>query len=420
MRSITLTRVSNKPGAVQGVLDAMNRPFKILYLDHEGGWGGASRSLYYLVKGLDRSRFEPLVWHRKEGPIEKSYDSVNIRAERSPDIVSILPLKNKNWKNILVTMPRFRHLPGLLLRMKRESPDLIHYNYEGLLPVAFLFKRICKVPAVMHIRHRFPECGPASWAARQIARTVDHLIFITENERDKFTELGVDLKKVSHSVVYNRVDEEFRPKGKKRSMGRAVVLLFLGNISSTKGIDRLVDIAAVLQKRKVPFKTVVCGKPDRQKKLLVFRNRYHENIRSRIQALGLSGNVDFVGHVADPREKLAEADILIRPSRRNDPWGRDVIEALSMGVPVIATGSSECFIKDGENGCLVPEYSADAFAEKIRLLAENPDLLESMSRSALAIAERLFHGGDSVQAVESVYTRLLTRTPPRVPHDAWR
>lgn len=101
----------------------MNRPFKILYLDHEGGWGGASRSLYYLVKGLDRSRFEPVVWHRKEGPIEKSYDSVNIRAERSPDIVSILPLPNKNWKNILVTMPRLRHLPGLLLRMKRESPD---------------------------------------------------------------------------------------------------------------------------------------------------------------------------------------------------------------------------------------------------------------------------------------------------------
>ena len=389
----------------------MNRPFKILYLDHEGGWGGASRSLYYLVKGLDRSRFEPVVWHRKEGPIEEAYDSVNIRAERSPDIVSILPLKNKNWKNILVTMPRFRHLPGLLLRMKRESPDLIHYNYEGLLPVAFLFKWICKTPAVMHIRHHFPECGPASWAARIIARSAEHLFFITENERDKFTELGVDLEKVSHSVVYNGVDEKFRPIGKERPMGRAVVMLFLGNLSSRKGIDRLVDIAAVLQDRKIPFKMLVCGKLDRQKKCLVFRNRYYENIRSQIQSLGLTGNIDFLGYVADPREKLAEADILIRPSRRNDPWGRDVIEALSMGVPVIATGSSECFIKDGGNGFLVADYSADAFAEKIRLLAENLHLLKKMSRCALESAERLFHGGDTIKAVESVYTRLLTRTP---------
>ena len=153
---------------------------------------------------------------------------------------------------------------------------------------------------------------------------------------------------------------------------------FLGNLSSRKGIDRLVDIAAVLQDRKIPFKMLVCGKLDRQKKCLVFRNRYYENIRSQIQSLGLTGNIDFLGYVADPREKLAEADILIRPSRRNDPWGRDVIEALSMGVPVIATGSSECFIKDGGNGFLVADYSADAFAEKIRLLAENLHLLKTL------------------------------------------
>ena len=95
----------------------MNRPFKILYLDHEGGWGGASRSLYYLVKGLDRSRFEPVVWHRKEGPIEEAYHSVNIRAERSPDIVSILPLKNKNWKNILV------HNAQVSASSRSSSPD---------------------------------------------------------------------------------------------------------------------------------------------------------------------------------------------------------------------------------------------------------------------------------------------------------
>ena len=389
----------------------MNRPFKILYLDHEGGWGGASRSLYYLVKGLDRSRFEPVVWHRKEGPIEKSYDSVNIRAERSPDIVSILPLPNKNWKNILVTMPRLRHLPGLLLRMKRESPDLIHYNYDGLLPVAFLFRRICRVPTVMHVRHRFPVCGIAAWVARWITRNSDHLFFITENERNRFGELGVDLREVPHSVVYNLVDNEFRPMREKRPMGQALVILYLGNISAIKGADRLVDIGAALQKRKIPFRMIVCGKPDQLKKLLVFRNPYFEDIQSRVRALGLSESIHFIGHVADPRDKLEEADVLVRPSIKNDPWGRDVIEALSMGVPVIATGSSECFIKDNENGFLLPEYSADAFAEKIRLLAENPHLLKKMLQCALESAERLFHGGDTIKAVESVYTRLLTRTP---------
>jgi glycosyltransferase involved in cell wall biosynthesis len=389
----------------------MQEPSKILYLDQEGGWGGSSRSLYYLVKGLDTSRYEPVVWHRKEGPIGKWYSAEKIRAEKNPKIVSIIPLINKNWRNILVTMPRFRHLPALLLQMKRESPDLIHYNYEGLLLVAFLFKRISKVPTVMHVRHRFPVCGIAAWVARRIAKNSDHLFFITENERNRFGELGVDLREVSHSVVYNLVDDEFRPTREKRPKGQALVILFLGNISSTKGANRLVDIGAALQKRKIPFRMIVCGKPNRLKKYLVFRNLYFEDIQSRVRSLGLSESIDFVGHVADPRDKLEEADVLIRPSVRNDPWGRDVIEALAMGVPVIATGNSECFIKDGGNGFLVADYSADAFAEKIRLLAENPHLLMKMSLCALESAERLFHGGDSVKTVESVYTRLLTRTP---------
>lgn len=263
----------------------------------------------------------------------------------------------------------------------------------------------------MHVRHRFPVCGIAAWVARWITRNSDHLFFITENERNRFGELGVDLREVPHSVVYNLVDNEFRPMREKRPMGQALVILYLGNISAIKGADRLVDIGAALQKRKIPFRMIVCGKPDQLKKLLVFRNPYFEDIQSRVRALDLSESIHFIGHVADPRDKLEEADVLVRPSIKNDPWGRDVIEALSMGVPVIATGSSECFIKDNENGFLLPEYSADAFAEKIRLLAENPHLLKKMSQCALESAERLFHGGDTIKAVESVYTRLLTRTP---------
>ena len=283
--------------------------------------------------------------------------------------------------------------------MKRESPDLIHYNYEGLLPVAFLFKWICKTPAVMHIRHHFPECGPASWAARIIARSAEHLFFYTENERDKFTELGVDLGKgVSFGCIqWGGREVQADRKGETDGPGGCDAILGQPFLKK-RNRSAWSDIAAVLQDRKIRFKNVSLCKLDRQKKCLVFRNRYYENIRSQIQSLGLTGNIDFLGYVADPREKLAEADILIRPSRRNDPWGRDVIEALSMGVPVIATGSSECFIKDGGNGFLVADYSADAFAEKIRLLAENLHLLKKMSRCALESAERLFHGGDTIQS----------------------
>jgi len=41
---------------------------RVLYLDKEGGFGGSSRSLYFLIKNLDRRRVEAQVVLRERGP----------------------------------------------------------------------------------------------------------------------------------------------------------------------------------------------------------------------------------------------------------------------------------------------------------------------------------------------------------------
>ena len=52
--------------------------YKILCIDHEGGYGGSSRSLYYLLKSLDKNLFEIEVWCGKAGPIQSIYKDHNI------------------------------------------------------------------------------------------------------------------------------------------------------------------------------------------------------------------------------------------------------------------------------------------------------------------------------------------------------
>ena len=56
-----------------------------LHVDIEGGRGGSSRSLYQLLSRLDRSRFEPFVAHRQQGPLEEWYRLQNIRTVHIPD-----------------------------------------------------------------------------------------------------------------------------------------------------------------------------------------------------------------------------------------------------------------------------------------------------------------------------------------------
>ena len=61
----------------------------------------------------------------------------------------------------------------------------------------------------------------------------------------------------------------------------------------------------------------------------------------KIKLLGLEKTVKIKGQTKNPKEVLLNADILIRPSRRNDNWGRDIIEAMSTAKFIISTGNDK-------------------------------------------------------------------------------
>ena len=64
-----------------------------------------------------------------------------------------------------------------------------------------------------------------------------------------------------------------------------------------------------------------------------------------------------MGHVSNPEIYLSKSYLQIRLARTNDPYGRDIIEALTMGVPSLATGTYEGIIKNNFNGYLLPRCS---------------------------------------------------------------
>ena len=87
-------------------------------------------------------------------------------------------------------------------------------------------------------------------------------------------------------------------------------------------------------------------------------------LKDYFETLGLRRFFLFLDYVSDVEPVLEGCDILIRPSRGNDPWGRDVIEAMAHGKPVIATGSYDRFVEDGINGYFFSEYDSQAIAKE--------------------------------------------------------
>lgn len=100
----------------------------------------------------------------------------------------------------------------------------------------------------------------------------------------------------------------------------------------------------------------------------------------------LSKNLELLGPV--PRTQIEEiyrwADVLVLPSV-SDTFGIVMLEAMSHGVPVIATPNTggPDVIRDGVDGYIVPIRDPEAIAAKLDFLATHPDTLSEMSRSAI-------------------------------------
>jgi glycogen(starch) synthase len=90
------------------------------------------------------------------------------------------------------------------------------------------------------------------------------------------------------------------------------------------------------------------------------------------------------------REVYAAADVLVFPSRWEEPFGLVPLEAMTQGTPVVATrrgGSSE-YLVDGVNCLEVPPDSPEAIAAAVQRLSDSPELRATLVAGGLETAAR--------------------------------
>lgn len=382
---------------------AAGAPLRTLHVDIEGGWGGSSRSLYELIRRFDRDRIAPLVAHRESGPVEARYAAIGVPTARVPEIGSYVPRARKALRNLVASVPRLRRLDAAAEALaglaRAHRADLVHLNYEGLFLLAGKLKRRTGLPMAIHCRAHLPESLWGRWVARTVAREADHVFFISPQEKARFEALVGD-SAVPREVVWNIAPPLVAPNA-KHAVPEAI---YLGSIDPEKGTDRLIDIAAALESAAAPpLLIAVYGRARAQP-------RYLESLRRRVAAARLDDRIAFRGHTAEPEQVLAGAFALIRPSRTNDPWGRDVIEATSFGVPVLATGSFDGVVEPGVTGYLFDPFDAEAMAARLMDLLAQPELRARMSAAARQKGARQFSGDRQVEAVTAAFMSLVSRS----------
>lgn len=122
-----------------------------------------------------------------------------------------------------------------------------------------------------------------------------------------------------------------------------------------------------------------------------------EVIEARVRALGLEAQVLLAGNVIPVHALYPLADLVVMPSL-SEPLGMSQIEALSLGVPVVAsrTGGIPETIHDGETGCLVEPGVVPAWVAALDAALADPQRMRAMAA----------RGAEDVRSRFSVHSNL--------------
>ena len=120
--------------------------------------------------------------------------------------------------------------------------------------------------------------------------------------------------------------------------------------------------------------------------------------------------VDIIGKVKDVRPYLQQASVMVLPSYYREGIPRSILEAMSMGRPIITCDTPGCreTVVDGVNGYLIPPRHATALQEAMLRFIENPDSIQAMGRASRRFAETKF----DVVKVNQAMIQAMQQTRP--------
>jgi glycosyltransferase involved in cell wall biosynthesis len=295
-----------------------------------------------------------------------------------------------------------------LIRSRRI--ELVHTN-TGVMVSPALAARLAGVPHIWHVRDWFQEFRsfwPAlSWYMQVLSRKV---VTISNAVATQFEPAGTPL--VIHDGLsleeFQVPTEELRRNFRDRyGLGDHFVVGCVGRIKLVrKGQEVLVMASGILKQRGRRLKALIVGAP------FPGNEKHLAQIQEIARELGIAEDVVFTGELADVRPAYAAMDVFALTSIQPEPLGNVAMEAMSMGLPVVApnVGGPLDTVEPGVTGLLVPPGDAVALADAIEKLMEDSGLRRRMGDAAVARIRKYFTLAEMTAKMDRLFEKTISST----------
>ncbi|MFC1576942.1 glycosyltransferase [Candidatus Omnitrophota bacterium] len=368
---------------------------RILYINPIVEISGAETSLLLLLEKLDRRLFYPIVILPGEGPLKGRLEEMGIEAVT-------MRLSKIDKKN---PIPYLKTVYALSRFIRDRAVDIVHCNMGICNQYALAAARLNGVPVVSHTRNILNRRA----FKRMFLGFSDALIANSKAVAGSYSEYMRRDQKVH--VIHNGVDlREFsssRGNGSfRRKFGLSEDMFLIGQIARIhpcKGQNILLKAVADVTRFHPNIRTLLAGdvKIDNSE-------WHHEELKRITSELGLDDRVFFTGFTDDIVGLYADLDLLVLPSL-HEPFGRTLIEAMAMGVPVIASaqGGPLEIVEDGVTGFLVPVGDPVRLAEAILKVLKDKELAKKLGENGRERVRSRFTIEENVRKTEKVYSELI-------------
>jgi glycosyltransferase involved in cell wall biosynthesis len=391
--------------------DTNGRPIRVLRVIARLNVGGPALHVTYLARGLAARGYETTL---VAGDVGRGEESMAFVAEEAG--VEVVPLRglSRELSPVHDAVAAWR----LARIIRRLRPDVVHTHTAkaGAVGRAAAVLAGPRRPVVVHtfhghvLRGYFGEVGTRVFRAIEtiLARATDRLIAVSPEVRDELVALGVGPKE-KFSVV--RLGIELEPRVSfagdaaevRRRHGIApekFVVGWFGRMTSVKRTDDLLTTLAGVRERGIDALLVFVGDGDDR-----------ERLEQRAHDLGLARSCLFLGYQEDVAPWYAVCDAVILTSA-SEGTPVTIIEALAAGRAVVATrvGGVPDVVDEGETGFMVRPGDTHALAERLEILARNPERRAAMGAAGRERVLRRYAVDRLVDDIDALYRELLETT----------
>lgn len=379
---------------------------KILFVQPNAKLGGSFQSLYFLLKHLDKSRYETAVllpdYNYKLIEMLKLAGADVLVYKFPPIAISI----NFKYRLLLFDLIHFHIFKNYYLRkIPKIEADIIHLNsLNSVFGLLLSIKK--KIPVVWHIREQIPHFF-GGYLRQYLLKyfkdpRVKYLLCISENEAKN---LPANKIMVVHNFFF--LEQQPFPDSKQ------LKFVSIGSFTKDKGFWLFIEAVKYLSKWYQPsdFKVALLGISSNYtitKRIL--REKNIDHFKTEIKRHRIENFFEFHPQRREiTPDFFANFHVLVRLSLHMDPWGRDIIEAMSTGRALIATGSYSKFVKPNQNGYLISSADPIKLAHKMKMFIENRKLVNQFGQNSFKIASEIFDPFKNSKRIEKIYESLADR-----------